>query len=295
MPMHLTPLTPTIGAEITGLDIGRDADAAADELRAAFREHLVLVFRGQHLTREQHKAFGRLFGELHVHPSRRSGMAGSAGKGDPEIFTVSAGPESRHANGEAWHSDVSCEEDPPLASILHLTEAPAQGGDTLFMNMTGVFESLSAPLRSLLTGGSGLAGGSGPSGLTARHDGARDLANYGITLRADQHYPSAVHPVVIAHPQTGKPVLFVNDSFTTAIEGLPRWESDMLLHGLYAHAARSVRWQCRVRWQPGTLVMWDNRAVQHHAVWDYFPARRRGDRVSVVGAGRPLAWRPPTT
>ncbi len=229
---------------------------------------MVLVFRSQDLTIEEHKAFGRHFGPLHTHPSKRTlGV-----KGDPEIFEVKATATSQYANGEVWHNDLPCESEPPLGSALYLRESPACGGDTMFANMYEAYDSLSEPIRSLI------------DGLTAFHDGRQDLANYGIILEPDQHYPSASHPVAPRHPETGRRMLFVNAAFTVKINELSRNESDALLRLLYEHVGDQPRIQCRVRWEPGTLILWDNRCTQHRAVWDYFPETRRGERVTMQGS-----------
>ncbi len=174
------------------------------------------------------------------------------------------------ANGEAWHTDLSCEPVPPKASALYITEVPAGGGgDTLFANMHEAYATLSAPMQTLL------------NGLTAFHDGRKDLRAYGYELKPGQHYPSASHPVVPLHPDTGRPLLFVNEPFTERINELSRAESEALLDILYRHIETNTRFHCRVKWQPNTLVLWDNRAVHHHAVWDYYPQTRRGERVTM--------------
>ncbi len=261
------PLTPKLGSEITGLDLARLRESDIQCIRELLLDRMVLVFRDQDLTPEEHKAFGRRFGELHRHPSKRLLGAG----GDPEIFNVKATPTSKHANGEAWHNDLSCETEPPLGSALYLRTLPGIGGDTLFANMYEAYESLSGPIQEML------------DPLTAFHDGRKDLANYDIELRPDQSYPRAVHPVAPLHPETGRRVLFVNSSFTVRIEELAPRESAALLGFLYALVPNQPRLQCRVRWAPGTVVFWDNRCLQHHAIWDYFPETRIGDRVTIQG------------
>lgn len=274
--MNILPITPTLGAEITHVDLAALSEATVASILHAFLEHHVLVFRDQTLTREQHKAFGRHFGELHVHPSKRNGM----NHDDPELFIVNTKPDAKLTNGEAWHSDVSCEEIPPLASILYVTKCPENGGgDTMFANMHEAFAELSPDLQQLLLS------------KTAYHDGEIDLRNYGIRLRPGQTYPKASHPLVPRHPQNGKPYLFANGSFTSHIEGIPRWESDMLLQGLYRRTATNPRIQCRVKWAPNTVVIWDNRSVQHHAILDYAGYARYGERVSVLDAERPQPFR----
>ena len=274
--MHISPITPTVGAEVTGVDLTSLSPEAESAVQAAFLKHHVLVFRDQSLTRNQHKAFGRLFGELHIHPSKRNGM----NQQDPELFIVNTKPDAKLTNGEAWHSDVSCEEIPPKASILYVTKCPENGGgDTLFANMHAAFDELSPDLQTLLLN------------KTAYHDGEIDLRNYGIRLRDGQTYPKASHPLVPRHPENGRPYLFANGSFTSHIEGIERWESDMLLQGLYQRTANNPRIQCRVKWQPNTLVMWDNRSVQHHAILDYAGFARYGERVSVLDEQRPQPYR----
>lgn len=271
--LDLTPITPAIGAEVRGVDLSTPEldDALVEAIGQAFLTHHVLVFRDQDLTREQHKRLGRAFGRLHVHPSQRSPRF----EGDPEIFVVAAGPDTTLNNGGLWHADVTCDEIPPLGSLLLLSEIPPSGGDTLFANMHLAYESLSEPIRRML------------EPLRAVHDQRQDLRRYGYEPRAGHDYPVTSHPVVAAHPETGRPLLFVNRAFTTHIEGLAEHESQAVLDLLHRHVAELPRQQCRVRWEPGTLVFWDNRCTQHHAVWDYHPHRRRGERVTVEGTVRP--------
>jgi taurine dioxygenase len=269
--MEIAPLTPHLGAEVRGVDLSKPIDDATfASLHRAFVEWGVLVFRDQRLSREEHKAFGRRFGELHVHPSRKvPGL-----RGDPEIFKVRADEGTPLPNGAVWHCDVSCEERPPLGSMLYLKECPL-GGDTLFANMHRAWEALSEPLRELL------------EGLTAVHDQRQDLARYGIPLEPGRAYPRAEHPVVVRHPETGRELLYVNEGFTSHIPQLTPAESRGLLDLLFQHVASRPELHCRVRWDANTATLWDNRAVQHHAVWDYFPAARSGERVSICSTERP--------
>ena len=266
--MQITNVTPTLGAEIAGIDLSVSLDAATvDRLRQVWLDRKVLIFRDQRLTRDQHKAFGRCFGDLHIHPSHRAGMNRHD---DPELFIIDTKADAKQSNGEAWHSDVSCETVPPIASLLYITQVPENGGgDTMFADMAAAYAELSEPLKQML------------DGKMAFHDGEIDLRNYGFRLKPGQTYPTATHPVVIRHPETALPVLFVNRSFTSHIEALPVWESRMLLEGLYDYVAANARIQCRVKWTPNTLVMWDNRSVQHQAIRDYVGYARYGERVSL--------------
>lgn len=274
--IRVQPLTPNIGAEIQGADLSRLSGEALAEVRHAFARHLVLVFRDQSLDREQHKAFGRLFGDLQTHPAKTHlGMPG-----DPEIFDVRINENTRVANGESWHTDLSCEPIPPKASALYITETPPSGGgDTLFASMLEAYATLSPAIRQMLLG------------LTAYHSGWQDLRAYGVEPKPGQHYPSATHPVVTRHPDSGQPVLFVNEAFTEKIHELSPRESRAVLDMLYRHIETNTRFHCRVQWQPHTLVLWDNRAVHHHAVWDYYPERRTGERVTVRSEAPPAAYR----
>jgi len=274
--MKIQEVTPSIGSEVLDLDLTRPlSDQVVEQLRALFVERMVLVFRDQKLERDQHKAFARYFGDLHIHPSKRNGM----NQDDPEVFIIDTKPNAKYSNGEAWHSDVSCDEIPPSASLLYVSKTPANGGgDTMFANMSAAFEQLSEPLQTLLLD------------KHAFHDGEIDLRNYGIRLKPGQHYPTATHPVVTRHPESGLPILFVNGSFTSHIDEFARWESDMVLKGLYHYVATNLRIQCRVRWSENTLVMWDNRSAQHHAIRDYEGYARYGERVSIVDAVRPEAF-----
>ena len=271
----VVPLTPSIGAEVHGVDLGTDLanDDAMAAIKAAFLEHQVLVFRDQFITREQHKAFGRMFGELHIHPSQRH----DSYQGDREIFPVEADETTVLNNGGLWHSDVSCDAKPPLGSMLLLKEAPASGGDTLFANMYLAYETLSEPIQQLI------------GGLSAVHDMRQDIRHYDVEPRLGVDYPVNAHPLVVAHPETGRKLLFCNPAFTTHIQGLSKRESKAILEMLYDHTANNPKLHCRVRWEPGTLTFWDNRCVQHYAVWDYRPQRRIGERVTIAGATAPAA------
>jgi taurine dioxygenase len=274
---ELQPLSPTLGAEIRGLDLRQDLSAEQiDDIRRALAEHLVLVFRDQAISLEDHKRFARHFGHLHRHELAQSNIV--AGRSaDPELLSWKTGPESRYTAGDAWHADVSCDEEPIAASFLHVTRSPAFGaGDTAFANAYLAYESLSEPLKQFL------------DGLTAVHDGAQGWAlGYGVQPKEGRNFPASEHPVVPVHPVTGRKFLFVNQAFTSHIVELSREESDALLKLLFRHVERNLSFQARIHWAAGTLVAWDNWATQHHAVWDYYPGERWGARVSAVSGQRP--------
>ncbi|ODT87256.1 TauD/TfdA family dioxygenase [Phenylobacterium sp. SCN 70-31] len=265
--IHIRRVTPLIGAEIEGVDLSQPlSDEVFGEVRQALEDGLVIFFRGQDITPEQQLAFGRRFGDLHAHP------AAPHVPGHPELMIIEADENSERANGEGWHSDVSCDEEPPMGSILLIRECPPEGGDTLFANMYAAYDALSDRMKAHL------------EGLTAVHDGEhvyRGLyANLGVADKPT--YPRAIHPVVRTHPWTGRRSLYVNPAFTTSIVGLPRDESDALLRYLYQHLQHPL-FQCRFRWEPNAIAFWDNRCAQHHAIWDYWPHRRSGHRVTIKG------------
>ena len=272
--IDVTTITPHIGAEIHGVDLSTPlSNEQFSEVYQAWLDWKVLVFRDQHLDRDQHKAFAQRFGKLHVHP-----MQHSYG-GDPEILAVKTTKDSKYTAGNGWHTDVTCDEIPPLGSMLYLKEAPdCGGGDTLFADMYLAYDLLSDTMKEML------------DGLVAVHDGAIPYTGgYGVAPPTGEQYPKNEHPVVTTHPETGKKVLFVNSGFTSHILGLAPWESRMLLQGLTQHIATTPRLVGRVTWQPNTLTFWDNRCTQHHSVWDYHPHSRYGERVSIIGAVRPAA------
>ena len=260
-------VTPIIGAEIGGIDLTKPlSNRQHDEIHRALAENLVLFFRDQPLTPQQHMAFGRLFGDLHVHP------AAPHEPGMPEMMIIHSDKDSPRANGEGWHSDVSCEEEPPMGSILHIEKCPPRGGDTLFANMYAAYEALSDRMKAYL------------EGMTAIHDGEhvyRGLFTYkGVTDKPV--YPRAEHPVVRTHPVTGRKCLYVNMGFTSALVGVPRDEGDAILRYLYQHMENPL-FQCRFRWRDNSVAFWDNRCAQHRAMWDYWPHTRSGHRVTVKG------------
>ncbi len=270
---ELTPLTPHIGAEIRGVDLSKPLTESQDqEVREAFRDWMVLVFRDQELTRDQHKDFGRHFGTLHSHPMHKGGHRGA----DPEILPVVTTADAAPTAGNDWHTDVSCDEIPPFGSMLYVTDVPDHGGgDTLFADMALAYEVLSEPMQQFL------------EPLDAVHDGALPYVGSYKSAPPEDGYPRNRHPVITRHPDSGRKILYVNSGFTSHIVGLAPNESRSILDMLYHQIATTPRLHCRVGWAPGTLTFWDNRCTQHHAIWDYYPMTREGARVSVMDENRP--------
>ena len=267
--IDVRPYAPNLGAEIRGITIADGVSAAQlSDIRAAFLEHQVLFFKDQlEIPPDKHIEFGRMFGDLHAHP------AAPAMPGFPEIFVIHAHKDSKIANGEFWHSDVSCDEEPPLGTMLQLHVLPPSGGDTLFSDMYGAYESLSKPMQQML------------EGLTATHESGHVYpGRYSDRGQNDSNIdcPSAVHPVVRTHPDTKRRALYVNRTFTTRINELSDNESRVILDMLFEHSER-IDFQIRFRWSLNDLAFWDNRCCMHYAIWDYWPAERKGRRVTIRG------------
>jgi taurine dioxygenase len=264
------PLSPVLGAEVEGIDLGAELDDATIRIvQAALDAHQVLFFRDQDITPEQQLAFARRFGELHVHPSVR----GKPRAEWTELMPVHADGNTVRIAGDKWHTDVSCDEKPPYASILHLGVVPETGGDTLFSSMHAACDALSDPLLRML------------ESLTARHEGGSNYADREKRNRTPNPFridPVADHPVIVVHPHTGRKAIYVNSVFTSRINELEEHESQALLEFLFSHVTMP-QFQCRFRWRRNSVAFWDNRAVQHYAVWDYYPAVRSGQRVTIRG------------
>ncbi len=267
----IEPIGPTIGAEIHGLDLSQQIDrVTADALEAALVEHKVIYARDQHITTAQQVAFGRLFGELEVHPFRPEGDV-------PEIMVLDNHKDNPVLSTDVWHSDTTFRDCPTKYSILRCLKIPKTGGDTLWADMCAAYDGLSVALKGMI------------DELDAVHDFKNFRALFGDSeedceklRQMEKLYPNPTHPVVRTHPVTGKKALFVNPQFTLRINGLKTAESEALLQLLFEQA-HVPEYQFRLRWKPGTIVLWDNPSTQHYAANDYYPNRRHMERVAVIG------------
>ena len=278
--IKVEPLTCAIGAQLSNVDLGvasRDPALVA-EIRALLLKHRVLFFRDQDITRAEHVAFARQFGELEDHP-----VAGS----DPEnpglvrIYKNPDQPNDRYEN--AWHSDATWREKPQFGAVLRCVECPPVGGDTMWANMVLAYDKLPEQIKQRI------------AGLRARHSieasfGAAMPTEKRLALKAQ--FPDAEHPVVRTHPETGEKVLFVN-AFTTHFTNFHTADNvrvgqdftqgmSQLLQYLISQAA-IPEYQVRWRWQPNSMAMWDNRSTQHYAVMDYPPCHRKMERAGIIG------------
>ena len=270
------PISGALGAELSGVDLSKPLSAdAIGEIRAALLKHHVIFFRDQHMTPAQHLAFGRRFGELQVHDFVE-GM-----EDNEEILEVRKEADEQRNFGGGWHTDVSYLERPALGSVLYARAVPEYGGDTLFANQHLAYETLSDGMKKML------------EGLTAIHSARRPYGPH--AERAHDYGPSSMkfnfsdaalaeteHPVVRTHVETGRKSLYVNRTFTIRFKDMTEAESAPLLEYLWEHAVRP-EFTCRFRWQPNSIAFWDNRCVQHQALWDYYPQTRSGRRVTIKG------------
>jgi taurine dioxygenase len=264
--IRLAPLTGTLGAEVEGVDLGDVDEDTFAELHRAFLDHKVLFFRDQHCSTADHVAFGRRWGDLEVHPF-------IAGHPDHSEVLILESTGDKPNAAESWHSDVTFRACPSLGSILRGRIIPPVGGDTVWADMERAYEGLSDRIKSQI------------EGRMAVHS-MEKVFGRGMTpderARALEEYPPQRHPVVRTHPETGRRCLFVNGPFTVRIEDMEPEESDQLLRRLITQPS-VPQYQCRFRWQPDSVAMWDNRCTQHYAVPDFYPHHRRMERVTVVG------------
>lgn len=273
MSIDIHPLSPALGAQISGVDLSRDLTGEQrNVIERALLDHQVLFFRDQPITPQQQARFAAHFGDLHIHPIYPNVPE------QPEVLILDTAVTDVRDNA-IWHTDVTFLPTPALGAVLSAKQVPAYGGDTLWASGIAAFEALSRPMQMLL------------DGLTATHDFTRsfplerfgntaeDLARWEETRRKN---PPLSHPVIRTHPVSGRKALFVNDGFTTRINELEAGESEAILKLLFAHGTRpefTLRW----RWQANDVAMWDNRVTQHYAVDDYRPQRRVMHRATILG------------
>ncbi|MGE4089094.1 MAG: TauD/TfdA dioxygenase family protein [Immundisolibacter sp.] len=275
--LDVRPVAGALGAEVFGVDLGQPLDAGLiDAIRRAWLEHLVLFFRDQHLDADQYLAFARRIAEPVEYPMLK-GLDGY-----PLIVPVVKLAHERVNFGGLWHSDTAYLDTPPIGATLLAREIPPVGGDTLFANMYLAYEALSDGMRRMLEGLRAVNSSAKADVTRTRED---RLADSGAKLGPGTELAS-VHPVVRTHPETGRRLLYVNGGHTVRFDGMTEAESAPLLNYLFAHLTRP-EFTCRLRWQVGTLALWDNRCTQHNPINDYHGHRRVMHRIS-LGAERPV-------
>jgi len=274
--LQATPLSPALGAEISGVNIaGGISDAQFAELRQAFADYAVIFLRDQDITPEQHIAFAERWGKINVNRFFQPT------DDYPVIAEVRKEADQKANIGSSWHTDHSYDQCPAMGSILYAREVPSVGGDTLFASMYAAYDALSDGLKKMLSTMRAEHSSRHAFGDVAYLD--RDLddlgGRLGNTAAATQ---DALHPVIIRHPFSGRPALYVNGDFTVKFEGWSKQESQPLLDYLYAHASQN-EFTCRFNWRKGSIAIWDNRATHHCALNDYHGERRLMHRITIEG------------
>jgi taurine dioxygenase len=270
--VKITPMSAHLGAEIKELQMASLDDAGVAGLKSALATHGVLHIRDQDLTPEQHIAFAKRWGGIDVNNFF------PANGGYPEIAEVRKAEAQTTNIGGGWHTDHSFDQIPAMGSILVARELPPVGGDTLFASMGAAYDALSDGLKATLRTLRAVHSSDhiySPDGYYAKTDMAGDLKGQDVRTRA-------VHPVIIKHPVTRRPLLYVNAGFTLHFEGWTVEESQPLLHFLY-DVGRREEFQCRLAWQPGSVAIWDNRSTWHLAMNDYHGYKRVMHRITMSG------------
>ena len=280
--IEVKPIAGALGAEIAGVDLADLDDETFKEIEAAWLKHLVIFFRSQTLTPEQQIAFARRFGEVHHHPFMK-GM-----DEHPDILEIIKEESDTRAFGEVWHTDQMFNPRPAKATILYAKETPDAGGDTLFANMYLAYDTLSDPMKEMLKGIRTWNVGDRRKLMhndemdfagSARYAGNEKMAAK-VRDPGDLQTESA-HPIVRTHPQTGRKALYISNH-TQTFDGFRRAEARPILDFLTAHAVQP-EFTCRLRWEVGSLAIWDNRCTQHRALNDYPGKRRRMHRITIAG------------
>jgi taurine dioxygenase len=279
--LTISPISPALGAEVAGVDLARLDAPTFKAIHTAFLAHQMLVFRDQTLAPGEYTALARRFGEPAEYPFAK-------GLDDhPEITMIVKEAHQTSNFGGMWHADTTYKPDPPKATMLMAVETPPTGGDTLFACQYRAFETLSDGLKRMLRGLNAVSSSAkNASALRSTHLATRTMS---ATGQASQTL-TATHPAVRRHPQTGRPALYVNRSHTVSFAGMTPEESAPLLEYLFDHQTRP-EFTARIRWQPGTVVIWDNRSSQHCAINDYDGHRREMWRITLEGE-IPYRWEP---
>ncbi len=265
--ISIAPIAGALGAEISGIDLSQPlTDQLISAVRQALLDHLVIFFRDQEITPEQHVAFARRFGELLAYPLV-SGLDGF-----PEIVPVIKLEHETINFGGLWHSDTTYLEEPPMGAILVARELPPVGGDTLFANMYLAYDSLSEGMKDMLSDLVGISDSSKADVTRTRED----------RTPGEPASLTAEHPVVRTHAETGKKSLFVNFGHTVRFKTMSEAESAPILDYLFRHQTRP-EFTCRFRWAPGSIAFWDNRATQHNPINDYHGYKRVMHRITIAG------------
>lgn len=274
--LRAIPVSREVGAEISGIDIASGIDEEQfSELKQAYSDYGVIFLHDQDITPDQHIEFAKRWGGINVNRFFQSMET------HPQIAEVRKEPHQKTNIGAAWHTDHSYDQIPAMGSILYAREVPSLGGDTLFSSMYAAYDALSDGMKKMLAGLR--AEHSSRHSLGEQAYAGKDMGDVGGRLgNTGAATQDAVHPVIIRHPLSGRPALYVNGEFTVKFEGWTKAESQPLLDFLYEHA-RQNEFTCRFHWQKGSMAIWDNRATHHCAMNDYQGELRLMHRITIEG------------
>jgi taurine dioxygenase len=277
--VDIRPMSATTGALISGVDLREPLDDLTyREIRNALNEHCVIFFRDQDLTPEQQLAFAERFGPIHY-----SLFSQSTSETYPYILEVRKEADQTRNIGGNWHTDHPFQDKPPLGSILLAKELPPFGGDTLFASMYHAYDTLSDGMRKTLSGMSAVH--SKLQAFKGDKKAERQVSPERMAaLEVELKDAVAIHPVTPTHPESGRKVLFVNETYTVRFDGWTVEESRPLLDYLFKHASKPEN-TCRFRWEERSIAFWDNRSAIHYALNDYHGHRRLLHRITVEGGG----------
>lgn len=279
MRFRLEPISGALGAEITDVDLAAIDDDVMAEIERAVTDHLVLVFRDQRLEPADQVAFARRLGTVRPWPYAAP-MAGY-----PELTELVSGADDIHNFGGGWHTDSSTFERPPAFTLLYCVECPPVGGDTSFANQYLAWDALPEAVKGRLETMKLVHATAKGFGDHSRDTGSADVTTTPVVVPAEDEALESTHPVARTHPLTGRKALYVNAGFATHFADMSVEESQPLMDALAAHGG-IPEFTCRVRWRPGTVVLWDNRCCLHYAHNDY-RGQRRVMRRAVVDGERP--------
>ncbi len=275
--MQISPITGTIGADITGVDLATNCtDAVRDNIVTALDTYGVVAIRDQSFDIDSFETCAQRFGSFGDTPFI------TPVEGHPNLLRLLRdADETGPIFGSGWHSDWSFQDAPPSYTMLYAVQVPDAGGDTAYIDQSAAYEALSPTMREFCDGLHAVhsaARSYGPRGTFGQPDPRRSMEIIG----SDEALRTCEHPLVRVHPNTGRRSLFINDVYTVGIAELPGAEGRALLDFLLGHC-RQIQFTVRVRWAPGTLTMWDNRMVQHFAIGDYSGHRREMLRITLAG------------
>jgi taurine dioxygenase len=274
----VTPISRFVGADIGYVDIAAGiSDEQFLEIRRAFVAHGVIFIRDQNLTPDQHIEFAKRWGEINVNRFFQ------AVDTHPIIAEVRKEANQKKNIGSTWHTDHSYDQIPAMGSILYAREVPKIGGDTLFSSMYAAYDYLSDGMKDTLLRMRAEHSSRHVFGESAYVDMDMDDVGDRFSNTADATQ-DATHPVIIKHPLSGRPALYVNGDFTVKFKGWSQLESQPLLDYLYQHASQN-EFTCRFKWQKGSIAIWDNRATHHCALNDYHGEHRLMHRITIDGEG----------